>query len=73
MEIAIDQLDKDQRSCLLYLECRAVDYDGVIDDRLPGSYKWTQQGAIQFPKTETYQSKSEPGKDHNTHDPWQET
>jgi hypothetical protein len=45
----------------------------LINNRLPGPYKWTQQGAIQFPKTETYQSKSEPGKDHNTHDPWQET
>jgi hypothetical protein len=40
MEIAIDQLDRDQRSCLLYLECRAVDYDGVIDDRQMNETDW---------------------------------
>ena len=50
----IEDMDKDERSLLLYLECQAVDYGGKIDPRRMNKRdfeivrQWDEEGFIQF-------------------------
>jgi len=51
---SLETMSKDERSLLLYLECRSVDYGGRVDalhmnaEDLTIAKKWNEEGFIEF-------------------------